>query len=720
MKGIGILVLAMALGGAATFGQDRKPANESDGKQQTGQEVKPGESGQTPKTADSHSISAGDATTDVSVDSASQTPASSQAPSPSPDLNGPYIVNWSTEVGWRFKGIDGNENEYRSQLDYDRGLRLLSGDFMARPRCGSGPLFDNISVSTIGLGGDPTQYVNARVEKTGWYSFVSTYRRFAYFNNLANLALGQHTADNTYELGDFDLTLLPQNRRLKVYLGYSLERIKGDTVTTYDYSRNEFPILSPYNTHANDYRLGFDAKLWLFDISFTQGFRYFKNDTTYNIPAPQKGNSSGTTMLATFHRDEPIRGQIPFTSLSVHPNLGPRWDITGRIIYATLKTGFSFFETVTGTDSSGNHILLDQTAIDGNAKEPNTLANLGISYQATRKLTISDQFRYNNFRINGGNQLIETLLTSNSAMLLPPVLTDTLSFQLLSYRVLWNSIEADYAFTPRLSAHLGYSHGERRVVFADFTVPPGGNFAVPADTNSTDAVFAGFRAKPRDWWTLYFDFEHGTADNVFTRVASYDYTNFRVRSLMRPRKTLAVNTSFVTYDNSNPTLAQVGTTFIPFGVNFATRTFSSSVDWTPRPNLSVSGGYTYSHVDSDAAIVFFLNSVQTLGRSKYFLRDHFFFGTANIQVHPRVTLFVGFRVNHDPEQDLGPPSPVVLASSYPYQLATPEARVSVKMIKQLDWNAGWQYFDYHDKLFSNLSYRANIGYVSLTVRFNRQ
>jgi hypothetical protein len=221
-------------------------------------------------------------------------------------------------------------------------------------------------------------------------------------------------------------------------------------------------------------------------------------------------------------------------------------------------------------------------------------------------------------------------------------------------------------------------------------------------------------------WTLYFDFEHGTADNVFTRVASYNYTNFRVRSLIRPSKTLAINTSLVTYDNTNPTLAQVGTTFVPFGVNASTRIFTSSVDWTPDAKLSLSGGYTYSHVDSNAAIVFFLNSVQTLGTSKYFLRDNFFFGTANIQVHPRATLFVGFRVNHDPRPDLGPPSPVVLASAYPYQLATPEARVSIKMIKQLDWNAGWQYFDYHDKLFSNLSYRANIGYVSLTVRFDRQ
>jgi hypothetical protein len=258
------------------------------------------------------------------------------------------------------------------------------------------------------------------------------------------------------------------------------------------------------------------------------------------------------------------------------------------------------------------------------------------------------------------------------------------------------------------------------VVRADFTEPPGGNLASPPVTNNTDSVFGGFRAKPYDIWTLYFDFEHGTADNVFTRVSNYDYTNFRARSLIRPRKTLAINASLVTNDNSNPTLAQVGTIFIPFGVNFSTRIFSASADWTPGPRLSVSGGYTYSRVDSNAAISFFLNSVQTLGKSKYFLRDNFVFATANVQVHPRATIFVGFRVNRDNAPDTGPASPNVLIAVYPYQRATPEARLSINVRKQLDWNAGWQYFDYHDKVFSTLSYRANLAYVSLTFKFDRK
>jgi hypothetical protein len=53
-------------------------------------------------------------------------------------------------------------------------------------------------------------------------------------------------------------------------------------------------------------------------------------------------------------------------------------------------------------------------------------------------------------------------------------------------------------------------------------------------------------------------------------------------------------------------------------------------------------------------------------------------------------------------------------------LLTPEARLSINLRRWLDWNAGWQYFDYNDTFFPAQNYQAHIGYVSLTVRFNRE
>jgi len=600
-------------------------------------------------------------------------------------------------------------------------MRLLSSDLVMSSNNGGGALFDNLVATSFGIGGDPSQYFRVEMDKTRWYRFDGSYRRIAYFNNLVNLALNQHNADTTYEIGDFDLTLLPKNENLKVYLGYSLDNHKGNTTTTYDYSRNEFPILAPWNTHANDYRVGFDARLSIFDLSFLQGFRYFKDDTTYFITAPTKGNSSGSTHLDTFHRDLPTRGRDPFTRFSLHTLVKRKVDFTGRVIYSSASTDFSFFETVTGTDSSGNKVILDRTSVAGNAKRPNAIGDAGVTYFANDRLSISDTFRINSFRINGGNNFLEQLLNSTNNVPNPPVITNTLSFRLLSYRVWLNTIEGDYRVNTRFSFHLGYRHTDRRVVLADFEVPPGGNLEGEPVTNSTDSVFGGFWARPFDPWTVYFDFEHGASDNVFTRVANYDYTNFRVRNLIKPTKTLAINASLVTKNNDNPTLAPLGNVQIPFGVTAKTRIFTSSVDWAPNQKFSMSAGYTYSHVSTNAAIVIFIEKVLLPGTSLYFMRDNFFFATSRVQVHPRVTLFTGFRINRDTGQgDRVPASVREFISSYPMHLLTPEARLSVTMRRWLDWNAGWQYFNYNDEFFPAQDYHAHIGYVSLTVRFNRE
>jgi hypothetical protein len=203
-------------------------------------------------------------------------------------------------------------------------------------------------------------------------------------------------------------------------------------------------------------------------------------------------------------------------------------------------------------------------------------------------------------------------------------------------------------------------------------------------------------------------------------VANYDFNNFRVRTVVKPLKTLAINGSLIVRDNDNPSFTQ--TPFPqPFGVTINSRIFSGSVDWTPNSKFDLSAGYTHTRVSSDAAIIFFLNFNETLGDSLYFMRDNFFFMNSRVQLHPRVTLFGGFRVNKDTGQgDRVPTSPTQILSSYPLKFSTLEGRLSINLLRQLDWNAGWQYFSYIEKTGLSRDYRANLAYVSLTFRFNRE
>jgi hypothetical protein len=656
-------------------------------------------------------------TTDAMPVTGIQQESASPAPAPL------YTINSSAEVGWRFLGTDGNFKQFRSDLNFDRGIRLLSSDFLMRPGNGGGVLFDSLLFNSFGWGGDPSQFVHALVEKTKIYKFDATYRRISYFSNLSNYALGQHTGDTQYQVGDFDLTLLPQNKWLKVYLGYSMDYNKGLSFTTYDYQRDEFPITSPTRTSGNDYRFGADARLWIFDLSFMQGFRYFKNDTTYTIPGFEPGNNTAnSSVLNSFERDMPVRGRVPYTRLSVHTSPNKKVDFTGRFIYTSATTRYTFIENATGNDASNNKIILDQTIITGNAKRPNAVGDAGLTVYLTDRLTLSDTFRINNFRINGGDLFLDKLLESKFNQPLPAIFLDTASFTFEGLKQVQNSIEGDYNFSKRFSAHLGYLYTHRAFDLGSFTAPPGTSLSFdPTQENNTHTVFGGFRARPVDMWTLYFDFQHGQADNVFTRVANYNFNNYRARTVVKPAKTLAINGSLVVRNNDNPSITQTGFPQ-PFGVTINSRIFSGSIDWTPNSKFDLSAGYTHTHVDSDAAIIFFVaNATQRLGSSLYFMRDNFYFLNTRVQLHPRATIFTGFRINRDWGQgDRVPQSPTQIISSYPLTFGTPEARLSINLLRSLDWNAGWQYFSYHEKLDSTRDYRAHLAYVSLTFRFNRE
>ena len=282
----------------------------------------------------------------VSDARAQQAPADdSQAPKAAPSSNdskaggapkaneGPWTITSSIELGVRGIGIHGDADKYRSDLNYSPGFRVFDADLFMKSKDNDGPLFDSLLVTSFGWDKDPNRYLRVNVEKSGAYRFDANYRRFDYFNSLRNFALNQHISNTEYRQGDFNLTLLPQNEHFRVNLGYSLDRNTGPAVTTYDYQRDEFPVLAPTRYGADDYRVGFDAKVWKFDLSFMQGWRFFRDDSTYVTDKFQAGNNpTNTSVLKSYSRDLPTRGTSPNTRFSLHTSIANRFEFTSRIV----------------------------------------------------------------------------------------------------------------------------------------------------------------------------------------------------------------------------------------------------------------------------------------------------------------------------------------------------------------------------------------------------
>ena len=131
------------------------------------------------------------------------------------------------------------------------------------------------------------------------------------------------------------------------------------------------------------------------------------------------------------------------------------------------------------------------------------------------------------------------------------------------------------------------------------------------------------------------------------------------------------------------------------------RVFTTSVDWAANSDISLSTGYNYHWINSDAALEYFFNSVRhPQGSSQFFTRNHFFFIDSVARLHPRITLYAAYRVNKDNGQGdrLADPTgtPGTLIASYPMSFQSPEGRLSIKINRRVDWNLGYQYYNYNE------------------------
>jgi hypothetical protein len=686
-----------------------------------------------------------------------------------PEDAGDYTVISSLEIGYRGLSVRGDLNKYQSDLNYKVGPRLFDSSLFLRSKDKGGP-FDSLLVTSTGWGADPHSNLRISAEAPKWYRFDGAYRRFKYFRFLNNFVnpnwvfvppvvpnpvTGLHGTDSNTELGDFDLTLLPKNDKVRFTIGFSPERYNGSAGTGDHVGGNDFSFLSHTRFRSNDFRLGADGKLGPIDFSFLQGFRRFRDDSFINLGnTPGINAAASASSLTRFNRDQPTRGNVNYTRLSGHTLVGKKLDITARIVYSKAKSSFNLAESFTGRNwnpritgwpptppaATPNTLNLGQYTVSGTAERPSTLGDIGLTFLATDKLRISNTFRVENFEINGDAVFSDFFSITRGAG--ATLRTDTVGFSNLdahrvtTYRKYQNTIEADYQFNARYSIHLGYRYGSRHITesFEGFNLGSNGSLTPAnartsgseAEDNRTHAFLGGFKARPVKNWTIYFDSEHGSADNVFTRIGNYNYTNIRAKSRYSPTRKLSFNVALITRNNANPSEI-AGVSLSDFGVSTKSRIFTSSVDWNPNTRFAISTGYNYSHVNSDAVIDYFYNSIRhPAGHTLYFVRNNFFFVDTTVQLARRATLFTSYRVNQDGGQGnrLADPTgtPGTLINSYPMSFQSPEGRLVIKINRKLDWNLGYQYYNYNESALIGprpQNYHAHLPYTSLRFYFGR-
>ncbi len=545
--------------------------------------------------------------------------AQDDAPTPAGSVRGGYVVQQSVEFGGRIAGVSGNVPLYDTLVNLRSGPRLFGQELSIRPLTRGGGLFDNLYLSSFGFGGDPNDMARLRIEKGKWYNFIGLYRRDEnffddnLFANPLNLNAGvgaalkdpsfnpktmpwyvnsPHLQDMTRNMGDFNLTLFPQSV-VRIRLGYARNVTAGtlDT-TTIDPIQT---IITEYDQWRSDrYQFGIDIRvIKRTTLSFDQFFEHDKVDPNFvdnnllftagfpntagippgtpvdigisfpargctvaagvftggNVYTPTAGCSVG---LLGYNRSGRVRTDIPTEQLSLQSNYFRKLDVTASGTYSSGHSDFSNYQEF--ANSLAGPSLLTATShtdrVSGNA-------DLGLTYHLDRNWSVSDKFRWLDWRNPGdSNQLGFTCPAAAPGLTAASCTTasaaNTNFYQtFISERTYYNTAKLNWS-SRSLSAYLGYRYGRR-----ELTGDPSGESltlnsyylitnGVPDDTKNTTKInehtaLGGVVLRPTNAWRINADAELLSADNAFTNIAPRHQQRVRLNTTYKVNRWSSIN-----------------------------------------------------------------------------------------------------------------------------------------------------------------------------------
>lgn len=629
------------------------------------------------------------------------------------------IVN-SLETGYRFSSVDGNLGKYRSDVNFGNGPRLLSSQLGVHSLDGKGGLFDEIVLTTLGLGNDPYQSALLRIQKNAWYRYDMQWRLNDYYNPALTVAYGEHLMDTERRMQDHDLTLFPQSR-FKLRLGYARNVQDGPALTTvqlttaqeFDTQGDEFPLFANVRREWNEYRLGGDVTLAGFKLTWMRRWNYFKEDTPHFLGQASAGNNpADLNTLTSFNRSQPYRGSAPGWFANLHTDR-KYWAANGRISYTGGRGDFLLDESAVGVSRLGA-ALNRQIVVTGDARRPVTAGDFTLSIFPTERLTITNNTSVNNTRIDGNSIYSEF----NNATAVP---TD-LNFQFLGIRTITNSTDAQYRATKWLGFFGGYHYSTRLIrSIEDFQQPPGPVTGPRAEqSNHIHSGVAGIRFQPIHSLSFLLEGEVGSADRPFYPVSEKNYHALGARAQYKTKNLTLAAGYRENYNNNSISITAFSS---------HSRNYSADASWAARSWFTVDAGYSRLHLDTLSGLFFFAGPQQVNSTSLYLSNIHAANLGIRLGIGRRSDLYAGYSITRDAGD--GRSSPVAAgadplsallapAQTFPLSFQSPLARVSVRLHSKVRWNAGWQLYRYQENfgLFSaSQNYRANTGFTSLMWAF---
>jgi len=617
------------------------------------------------------------------------------------------IVN-SIELGDRFAAIGGNLDSYKSQVNFGNGIRLLGSFFSMNSRDGHGKYFDEIVLTTQGLGNDPYESAILRVDKNRLYRFDMHWRLNDYYNpGLASAGQSGGNFRNTrYTAQDDDLTLFPDSK-YKFFLGYSRGVQAGPEITNVGgfiaavptgAADSETAGLTSLRDARNEYRVGSEFQLLGVRVNWMHGWEDFKED--FFVPANANGDG------APAQQTNPYHGTSPYWRVGLF--MDKKWfSVNGRFTYSDARR--AYVSEQSGFLGGAPQLL--QVVTRGTGHRPEATGNLTFSIFLGPKLTFTNSTALYNVRTDGNSEFLQ--LNNGTGQFV------TQNFLFLGIRTVSNQADLDYRVRKWLEFYGGYHYSDRYMRnILDPSLP------TFYQTSILNAGVFGARIRPIEPLTVVLSTEVGRANQPFTPKSDKNYQALGAR-LQYKKKSLL----FSAYANSNYNNNSV--TFTAYSSH--ARTYGANWTWSPLRWLSFNADYSKMHLDSLGGLAFFEGGDSPVsGYSLYISNLHTGNLGARFALGKRADLYIGYSHVQDTGDGrsnaqgsgFGTDVPEFQAAqTFPMKFLSPVGRFSVKINNRVRWNVGYQYYGYHEDFFTgqtftpDQAYRAQTGYTSLLFSF---
>lgn len=548
-------------------------------------------------------------------------------PSPGDNIRYGYLIHQSMDLGGHIVTQSGSGAMYDTLVNIQSGPRILDSTLeMIAVKPDHALLFDHLSTSSFGYGGDPNNVTMMNVSKGRIYDFQGSFRRdrqYFDYNLLANPLIpptsipfvpaldSPHLYNTVRRMTDVNITLAPLSV-ITARFGYSQNISQGPTYSTLHVGA-EALLLQNWRASTDVWNVGIDWKpLARTSFSYDEFITRFKGNTSWqltglnymlsngtpvslgvnlssawNTPCAAPFNTNGTVNptcsgFLSYTRSAPTRTLFPSEQFHFQSASLPRFIMNGRLLYmGTTSHLINYNEGFNGLDSRARNRVENVTG-SADARRINVNGDFGATWQVTPTVGLTDTFDFWYFRQPATNVFTETDYAGTS-MLQPPgaaTTTTTPDYQELNQKTKSNTFLAVWDLAPRARLSLGYRYSSRIITDA------GGDF-IPIHA---DWALFGLALRPATQLRVNFNAEVMSADNAFTRISPRKLQHYRMRTTYHPHPWLTFAGTISILANSDNVQ-----TVEHFAHN---QDFSFSTSINPNERWGVDLNYAYDNIYS--------------------------------------------------------------------------------------------------------------------------